>query len=102
MYKTRALATAACKAGKVKIDDAKVKPARTVTPGDVVTARKDGVVRTVKVIALQDKRVGAKLVPDYCGRNQGACQWMFPTGDPGGPSEIQPTNQKDKSVIFAF
>ncbi len=65
LYKTRSLATAACKAGKVKIDGANVKPARTVTPGDVVTARKDGIVRTVKVIAMLDKRVGAKLVPDY-------------------------------------
>ncbi|MBO93786.1 MAG: RNA-binding protein [Opitutales bacterium] len=65
LYKTRSLATAACKAGKVKIDGANAKAARTVTPGVVVTARKDGIVRTVKVIAMLDKRVGAKLVPDY-------------------------------------
>ena len=65
LYKTRSLATAACKAGKVKIEGINAKPARTVTPGDVVTVRKDGVVRTVKVIAMPDKRVGAKLVADY-------------------------------------
>tara|TARA_B100000959_G_C14852405_1_gene570681 strand:+ start:254 stop:595 length:342 start_codon:yes stop_codon:yes gene_type:complete len=65
LYKTRSVATAACKAGKVKIDGANAKAARTVTPGVVVTARKDGIVRTVKVIAMLDKRVGAKLVPDY-------------------------------------
>lgn len=65
LYKTRSLATAACKAGKVKIEGINAKPSRTVTPGDVVTVRKDGVVRTVKVIAMLDKRVGAKLVADY-------------------------------------
>ena len=36
-----------------------------VMTGDVVTARKDGVVRTLKVVAPLEKRVGSKLVPEY-------------------------------------
>lgn len=65
VYKTRSQATAACKAGKVKIKDVKAKPARVVNPGEVVTVRKDGILRTVKVIRALEKRVGAKLVPDH-------------------------------------
>ena len=65
LYKTRTLASAACRAGKVKIGDIKVKPSRMVMAGDTLTTRKDGVVRTVKVVAPLDKRVGAKLVSEY-------------------------------------
>ena len=65
LYKTRTLASAACKAGKVKIKEIKVKPSRMVMAGDVVTAREDGIVRTLKVVTPLEKRVGAKLVPEY-------------------------------------
>ena len=65
LFKTRSLATSTCKSGKVKMEGINVKPSRTVAAGDVLTVRKDGVTRTVKVIAALDKRVGAKLVPNY-------------------------------------
>lgn len=65
LFKTRSQATEACKAGKVKIDGANVKPSREAKPGETITIRKDGLLRTVKVLATLDKRVGAKLVPDY-------------------------------------
>ena len=65
LYKTRTQATTACKAGKVKIEDSKVKPSRMLAPQDVVTVRKDGIVRTLKVLAPLDKRVGTKLVHEY-------------------------------------
>ncbi len=65
LYKTRTIASAACRAGKVKIKEIKVKPSRMVMAGDILTTRNDGVVRTVKVLAPLDKRVGAKLVSEY-------------------------------------
>lgn len=64
-YKTRNEATEACNGGKVKLNDAAVKPAKGVKAGDVITVRKGAVQFTYKVIELLDKRVGAPLVPQY-------------------------------------
>lgn len=41
---------------------AAVKPSREVRPGDVIVARAGEVVRTVKVLAAIERRVGPKLV----------------------------------------
>ena len=65
IFKTRSLATASCKAGAVKIGDRRAKPSNEVRTGDIVCVTKEGVHRTLKVLELLDKRVGAKLVPDY-------------------------------------
>ena len=65
VFKTRTLAVESCKAGKVKIGDLKAKPSREVTPGDIITVRKDGMSKTLEVIAILEKRVGAKTVAEY-------------------------------------
>ena len=65
VYKTRTDATDACKGGKVRLNGADVKPSKTVKVGDTLVARKGAVVYTYKVLALVDKRQGAKLVPTY-------------------------------------
>jgi ribosome-associated heat shock protein Hsp15 len=65
IFKTRALSSTSCKAGIVKIGERRAKPSTEVRPGDVLHVTKDGVHRTLKAIALLDKRVGAKLVADY-------------------------------------
>jgi ribosome-associated heat shock protein Hsp15 len=65
LYKSRSLATAACSAGKVRIGGEPLKPSRTVRIGDVITAATGDITRTVRVRALLENRVGAKLVPDY-------------------------------------
>ncbi len=65
LYKSRSLATRACDAGHVKIDGLSVKPSREVRPGLVITALTGRVNRTVKVLALLDRRVGAKVVSQY-------------------------------------
>ena len=41
-FKTRSMATQACKKGSVKIDKTSVKPARDVYTGDVIEIRKEG------------------------------------------------------------
>lgn len=65
VFKTRSDATDACKGGKVRINGADTKPSKTVKPGDVLTVRKGAVSFQYRVIALVDKRQGAKLVPQY-------------------------------------
>lgn len=65
LFKTRSMATTACNAGKVKIDGNNVKPSRMLKIGEEVQVQLHRIKKTVKVIALLDKRVGAKLVPDY-------------------------------------
>ena len=65
LYKTRTIATAACTAGKVRINDQAIKPARSVHIGETITAMTGSITRTVRVIALLESRVGAKLVGNY-------------------------------------
>lgn len=64
-FKTRNEATEACNGGKVKLNDAAVKPSKSVRQGDVITVRKGAVQFTYRVIEGLEKRVGAALVPQY-------------------------------------
>lgn len=64
IFKTRSLAADACKNGRVAINGAQAKPARTVKPGDEVSVRKPPVTYTFRVLQTIEKRVGAKLLPD--------------------------------------
>ena len=65
LYKTRTLATEACRKGKVSMDDMPAKPSRTVTTGDVIQVNKLPVVYSYRVKDPIEKRVGAKIVEDY-------------------------------------
>lgn len=65
VFKTRTEATEACSGGKVKIGGVNAKPSKDVRPGDIISVRKGAVNYTFRVIDGLDKRVGAKLVPDY-------------------------------------
>ena len=69
IFKTRTIATEACKKGRVSIGaapaDVIAKPARTVHVGDVVNVRKSPVTYSFRVLALTENRLGAKLVPEY-------------------------------------
>ncbi len=64
IFKTRTIAAEACKKGRVSINGAQAKPARTVKPGDVIQVRKPPVTYSFKVLQAIEKRVGAKLVPE--------------------------------------
>lgn len=65
IFKTRTIATEACKKGRVYVGDALAKPSRTIKVGDVVKVRKPPVTYSFKVLALTENRLGAKLVPEY-------------------------------------
>ena len=64
-FKTRSLATTACRKGQVRVGDQPAKPSREVFPGDHISLRKDQVNLELSVIALPEGRVGAKLVNLY-------------------------------------
>lgn len=65
VFKTRTIATEACKKGRIYIGDAIAKPSRTVKVGDIVKVRKPPVTYSFRVLALTQNRLGAKLVPEY-------------------------------------
>lgn len=65
VFKTRTIATDACKKGRVMMGGNPVKPSRTIKPGDVIDVRKPPVTYTFRVTALAPGRLGAKLVPEY-------------------------------------
>lgn len=64
-FKTRSIATNACKSGKVKIKGDNVKPSREVYPGDQIQIRKDQVDYILEVLDVPESRLGAKLVDIY-------------------------------------
>ena len=66
VFKARALATEACRAGHVAVNDLPAKPARDVRAGETVTVRQGIITRTLRVIGVPPSRVGAKLVTEFC------------------------------------
>jgi len=66
LYKTRSLATDACRAGSVAVNNQTAKPARDVRAGETVVVRQGLVTRTLLVLDVPRSRVGAKLVPGFC------------------------------------
>ncbi len=65
VYKTRTLATEACKKGRVTMEDAPVKASRMVSEGDVIEVKKMPVVYSYRVKEPIEKRVGAKIVDQF-------------------------------------
>lgn len=59
VYKTRSAATAACRAGHVRLNGNPVKAAQTIVPGDTIRVRQSGWDRTFEVLKVIQKRVGA-------------------------------------------
>ena len=64
LFKTRSLATSACKGGHVRINGNPAKPASTVHVGDRVEARVHDRDRVLEVVRLIDKRVSATLASE--------------------------------------
>lgn len=64
IYKTRTLASDACKNGRITINGALAKPSRTVKVGDKVEVKKSPITYSFRVLQTIEKRVGAKLLPE--------------------------------------
>ncbi|MBN1768294.1 MAG: RNA-binding S4 domain-containing protein [Prolixibacteraceae bacterium] len=65
IFKTRSLASEACRKGRVEINGVSVKPSREIKENEVILVRKTPVNYHYKVLQLTEKRMGAKLVPEF-------------------------------------
>lgn len=65
VYKTRSDASEACRGSAIRLNGTVAKPSSKVRIGDTVVARTKALTRTLYVVGLTEKRVGASLLPDY-------------------------------------
>ncbi len=64
IFKTRTLATDACEGGHVEVNDRGAKPSTPVRVGDRVVVRIEHSDRTLEVVRVIDKRVGAPVAAE--------------------------------------
>lgn len=62
LFKTRSLATEACRVGKVKLNEQPLKPSHEVKLGEVFSIRTGPITKKIKVLELLKNRVAAKQV----------------------------------------
>jgi len=65
LFKTRSLASEACKKGKVSINGVSVKPSRDIRMNEVVDIKVAPIIRSYKVKDISGKRMSAKLAVDF-------------------------------------
>lgn len=65
IYKTRSIATDACRSGKVIMNNVEVKPSLEVKIGDTIIVKTGLIKKTLKVLSLLENRVSAKLVAQF-------------------------------------
>ena len=65
IYKTRSLATEACKKGRVTVNGMEAKASRDIRPGDMLFIRKLPVIYTIRVKGVIENRIAAKRVPEF-------------------------------------
>lgn len=61
LFKTRSMATNACKGGHIRVNGKPVKPAQSLKVGDRVSIRQPGWTREFEVVEIIAKRVGAPV-----------------------------------------
>ncbi len=107
LFKTRALATDACRKGKVRIGQNPVKASREIKIGDVIEAHLSDVTKTVRVIRSLENRVGAKLVPDFAEDLTPAKEYLRQIENrrlaaPKRPAGMGRPTKKDRRDLEAF
>jgi ribosome-associated heat shock protein Hsp15 len=65
IYKTRSIASEACRRGRIIINNIQVKPSRSVFKDEIITVKKLPVIFTYRIIEPIENRVSAKLVSKY-------------------------------------
>jgi ribosome-associated heat shock protein Hsp15 len=65
IYKTRSIASEACRRGRIIINNIQVKPSRSVFKDEIITVKKLPVIYTYRIIKPIENRVSAKLVSNY-------------------------------------
>jgi ribosome-associated heat shock protein Hsp15 len=87
VFKTRGLASQACRQGHVTISGQPAKPSREVRVHDVLVVRKDNLTRQFKVLQVLDHRVSAPKAREF-------------VEDQTAPSELQ--KPREPSLIPFF
>ncbi|RBW56551.1 RNA-binding S4 domain-containing protein [Tenacibaculum sp. E3R01] len=64
-FKTRSIATDACKKGHIKINGTNLKPSKEIFGNEEIVVRKNQINYKIKVLDIPPSRVGAKLVDLY-------------------------------------
>ncbi len=86
IYKTRSMATDACRSGRVRVNGRVAKPATVVRAGDRVEARVERRDRDLEVVQDISKRVGAPV----------AAECLIDRSPPPPPAdELWPVFQRD-------
>ena len=65
IFKTRTIATEACKKNRISVGGVSVKPSRMVKAGDVIAVRKPPITYSFRVLDVTGNRMNAKLTPLY-------------------------------------
>jgi ribosome-associated heat shock protein Hsp15 len=64
IFKSRSIATQACKSGKIRVNGSKCKPARTVMVDNLISVDKKGLKLEFKILELLKSRVGFSIAKD--------------------------------------
>src|SRR5690625_392509 len=64
-YKTRSLATKACRRGRIKVNGEVSKPSKDVFPSDIIEVRKNQIDYKIEVLEIPKSRRGAKWMNLY-------------------------------------
>lgn len=65
IYKTRSLASEACRNGRVTILGQPAKPAREVKINELIQARNGDITHTIRVLSFLEQRVGAAAAKEF-------------------------------------
>lgn len=65
MVKSRTLATSLCRSGKVRVNQEKAKPAKSLTIADIVEVSQREKTQKYKVTGFCEKRVGFSIAQEY-------------------------------------
>ena len=65
VYKTRSDAAEACRGSAIRINNVIAKPSGKVRIGDTIVARTKALTKTLYIVGLTEKRIGAPLVPEF-------------------------------------
>lgn len=64
-FKTRSIATEACKAGRIKLNGQNLKASHVVKIGEVYTLQKGSDKKVIEVVGLLERRVDAKTAVNF-------------------------------------
>lgn len=65
VFKTRSIASEACRRGRIIINNIQVKPSRSILKNEIITVKKLPVIYTFRIIEPIENRVSAKLVSKF-------------------------------------